>query len=377
MHAQVAGVFSDAYPVQWLGSQAVVTLPEHVDVSNAGQIREELLSVINRGADAVIADMSATASCDHAGADAMARAYQRAVVSGTQIRLVVTAQIVRRVLSIRGLDRLISIYPSLEGAIAAGAPAAVSLASGPASTEASGEPSARRTARAWRPQRRAAGPRNAPRNAAITPAVLWQLIDALTDGVALADDDGVLALANRRLGEMFGYEPNELIGRPVESLIPADLRTVHRSHRSGYAQAPKARPMAAGARLVGLRKDGATFPVEISLSPVPTATGQFTLAVVRDVTEARRRDDLVELARAAVAEQAHRGQELLDRIVNSLFRVGVSLQAAIDQPGDVARERIAEALGRLDDAIRETRDHIFAPRGHDSQPPQPPADGGQ
>ena len=198
--------------------------------------------------------------------------------------------------------------------------------------------------------------------------MLWQIVDALTDGVALTDDDGVLALVNQRLEDMFGWQPGELTGRPVESLIPADLRAAHRSQRAGYAQAPKARPMGAGARLIGLRKDGATFPVEISLSPVPTATGRFTLAVIRDVTEIRRREDLADLARAAAAEQAHRGQELLDRIVNSLFHVGVSLQAAIDLPSDVARQRIAEALRRLDDTIREIRDHVFAARGHGARP---------
>ena len=90
----------DAFPVEWMGHQAVVSLPEHIDVSNAGQIREELLSVINRGAAVLIADMTATVSCDNAGADAVARAFQRAVVSGTQLRLVVTAPVVRNVLGI-------------------------------------------------------------------------------------------------------------------------------------------------------------------------------------------------------------------------------------------------------------------------------------
>jgi len=369
-------VFNHAYPVQWLGPQAVVTLPEHIDVSNAGQISEQLLSVINLGADVVIADMTATVSCDHAGADAVARAYQRAVVSGTRLRLVVTAQIVRRVFSLSGLDRLISIYPSLDAAIAAGAPAAVfPPASQRARTETDSQPPPQRPTRARRGQQQAPGPRKAPGIAAITPAVLWQVVDALTDGVALTDEEGMLALVNRRLADMFGYQPAELAGRPVECLIPADLRAAHRSHRAGYAQAPKARPMGAGARLVGLRKDGATFPVEISLSPVPTATGRFTLAVIRDVTETRRREDLADLARAAVAEQAHRGQELLDRIVNSLFRVGVSLQAAVDLPSEVARERIAEALRHLDDTIRETRDHVFAARGHGGQPRHPPPNG--
>ena len=120
--------------------------------------------------------------------------------------------------------------------------------------------------------------------------------------------------------------------------------------------------MGGRARLVGLRKDASTVPVEISLSPVPTATGHFTLAVIRDVTETRRRDDLADLARAVVAEQAHRGQELLDRVTTSLYHVGLSLQGAINLPADVARERIAEALQRLDDTIREIRDHAFTAR---------------
>jgi anti-anti-sigma factor len=111
--------------VRWTGGQAIVTLPEQIDVSNAGQIREELLAVINRGAAALIADMTATLSCDHAGANVVVRAYQRALVSGTQLRLVVTAPIVQRVLGINGLDRLIPIYPALEAAIAGGTPAPV------------------------------------------------------------------------------------------------------------------------------------------------------------------------------------------------------------------------------------------------------------
>jgi anti-sigma B factor antagonist len=113
-------VFKNTYPVQWIGRQAVIALPEHIDVSNASQIREELLWVINRGAAALIADMTATLSCDQSGADAVMRAYQRALASGTQLRLVVTAQIVRRVFDLWGLDRLISVYPTLEAAAAAG-----------------------------------------------------------------------------------------------------------------------------------------------------------------------------------------------------------------------------------------------------------------
>jgi anti-anti-sigma regulatory factor len=117
-----AAVLKDIYPVRWTGRQAVVTLPEHIGASNAGQIREELLSVISRGAETVIADMSTTISCDHAGTDAVVRACQRAVISGAKLRLVVATRIAWQMLSLGGLDGLVSIYPSLEAAVAAGPP---------------------------------------------------------------------------------------------------------------------------------------------------------------------------------------------------------------------------------------------------------------
>ena len=113
--------------MEWAGGQAVVTLPEHIGISNAGQVREELLSVINRGATTLIADMTATVSCDHAGAEAVVRAWKRAAASGTELRLVVTAQLVARVLTVVGLDRAVSVYPSLDAATTARLPAAVGV----------------------------------------------------------------------------------------------------------------------------------------------------------------------------------------------------------------------------------------------------------
>jgi anti-anti-sigma factor len=350
----------DAFPVEWTGRRAVVVLPEHIDVSNAGQLRERLLSVINRGAAVLIADMSGTASCDHAGMDALVRAYQRAAASGTKLRLVVTAPMVRRVLGIEGLDRLVSVYPSLEAAVAAELPAPDDRRSPWTAAQPGGGPS---------------GPGDQPGVAAITPAVLWQLIDALGDGLVLSGEDGRIVLVNRRCAELFGYRREDLVGRPVESLVPSDLRPAHRDYRAAYAQDPRPRPMADRARLVGLRSDGATVPVEISLSPVPTATGHFVLAVIRDAAQDWRREDLADLARAAVAGQTQRDRDLLDRVVRNLFQVGVSLQAAVDLPSEVARERIAEALDRLDDTVHEIRDSAFTARGSPDPPPRPaPAD---
>ena len=107
-------------PVQWTGQQAIVTLPEHIDNSNADQIRGQLLWIINRGAAVLIADLTGTVSCDYSGVEALARAHHRAVANGTELRLAVTADVVRRVLSLNGLDRLVAVYPDLDAAIAAG-----------------------------------------------------------------------------------------------------------------------------------------------------------------------------------------------------------------------------------------------------------------
>src|SRR5208337_1867977 len=98
------------------------------------------------------------------------------------------------------------------------------------------------------------------------------------------------------------------------------------------------------------------------LAPVPTAGGHLVLAVVRDAAHAQQRDDLTALLSAAAAWEAERSRELLDRVVTSLFHAGLSLQAAAELPTDVARERISEALRRLDDSIHQIRDHIFRSR---------------
>jgi anti-anti-sigma factor len=231
-------MLEDIYPVQWAGQQAVLELPEHIDESNAKQIQDELLSAVNHGVKALIADMTATISCDHAGADAVVCAFQQAVISGTELRLVVTAQIVRRVLSLSGVDRLVSIYPSLETATAAaGVPAAVLT------------------------QRRPA-----------------------------------------KRGDNWG-----------------------RTGTDGH--------------------------------------------LIRDLTGAQQLQDLASLARAAVtAEHERRSRELLDTVITRLFHVALSLQATTDLPAEVTRQRIAEALGHLDDTIREIRDTAFTTRGRNPPP---------
>jgi PAS domain S-box-containing protein len=173
--------------------------------------------------------------------EAVARTCQQAAINDTRLRLVVTAPAVRRVLSIEGLDRLVSIYPSLESAIVSEVPGG----SVPTSLEADPLP----------PSRFPAGFASASGAAGITPVVLWQLIDALGDGLVLTGEDGKIALVNRRCAEMFGYKREELIGLPVDSLVPSDVRAAHPDYRASYSQAPQARPMSERTRLAGLRKD--------------------------------------------------------------------------------------------------------------------------
>jgi anti-anti-sigma factor len=330
-------------------AQRVVAFPEHVDVSNATQIGEELLTAFADGTAVVIADMSATVSFDGACADVMARAYQRAAVRQAELRLVVTAPAVRQLLAEQGLDRLVAVYPSVAAAVAGGQSA------GP---DPAGDPAPSIAAPPW-PGRLQASRGDGPGLGSLTGAVLRQLIDALADGIVLVDEDGRIVLANRQAAAAFGYRPGELAGQPVESLVPAGRRDSHRLNRAAYARKPVPRPMADRARLVGLRRDGTTVPVTITLSPVPTASGHFVLAVVKDATHEQAQDDLTGLVEAAAVERVQHTEELLDRVVGSLFHVGLSLDEAAGQPTELARERISKALQRLDDTIHEIRDHVF------------------
>ncbi len=102
----------------WLGEAAVITLPEEIDISNSEQVREELLSLLNRGPAVLIVDMAETTFCDSAGVNALVRAHKRATANGAEIRLVVASLGVLRVLAITGVDRLIPVDPSMTASLA-------------------------------------------------------------------------------------------------------------------------------------------------------------------------------------------------------------------------------------------------------------------
>jgi anti-anti-sigma factor len=338
-------------PAGRAGPVTVVPFPEHLDASGAAAMSDQIRAALRDGATVLVADMSATSWCDRAGLDALIRAYQLAAVSQAELRLVVTGASVGRLVAGAGLDRLVPLFGSVEAAVAV---------PGPEGNAAPDSAAAQAGVLPW-PARPQAEQANGSGHAGPNAALLLQLIDTLDDGIMLADE-GRIVLASRRLTAMFGYQEGELTGQPVETLVPAERRDEHRKDRAAYARAPVSRPMGGRARLAGVRKDGGTLPVTITLSPVPTAGGHFVLAVVRDATRVQRWGDLASLVGAAAADREHRSDALLDRVVSSLLHVGLSLQAAADQPADVARQRITDALARLDDVIHEIRDHLFRSR---------------
>jgi len=123
-----------------------------------------------------------------------------------------------------------------------------------------------------------------------------RLLEAAPDAILQVDEEGRIILMNRVTEEMFGYSREELLGQPVEILIPQELRRVHQGHRAHYRTEPSTRTMGTGLALEGLRKDGSRFPVEISLSPGSSDQGFHATAIVRDITERNLADERFRIA---------------------------------------------------------------------------------
>jgi PAS domain S-box-containing protein len=194
-------------------------------------------------------------------------------------------------------------------------------------------------------------------------------LETVPDAMVVVDRHGRIVMVNSQTERLFGYHREQLLGLPVEVLVPERYRGSHSEHREGYSAAPTVRPMGAAQELYGRRKDGSEFPVEISLSPVETEQGILVASAIRDITdrkraEAQRASLIREHAARAEAEAANRAKDeflamLSHELRNPLGAVlsAVALLDKIGEPADPAIKaraiirRQAQRLSRLLDDL--------------------------
>jgi len=118
------------------------------------------------------------------------------------------------------------------------------------------------------------------------------VVDAAPIAIIVADENGRITLVNTQAERLFNYRRSEMLGQPLEMLVPERFRRGHPGLRAGFHKAPSTRPMGAGRDLFGLRKDGTEVPIEIGLSPFITPDGDFVLATIVDITERKYAEEL-------------------------------------------------------------------------------------
>ncbi len=161
------------------------------------------------------------------------------------------------------------------------------------------------------------------------------LLEAAPDAMVIADEHGTIALVNAQTEKLFGYRREELLGQPVEMLIPERYRGGHLHHRKDYGHSPRLRPMGAGKELFGLRKDGREFPVEISLSPFRSEDGMLVFSAIRDITlQKRAQNELRDAKEALETRVRERTAELV--------KTNEALQGEIVQRELAMRQRDTE-----------------------------------
>ena len=161
-----------------------------------------------------------------------------------------------------------------------------------------------------------------------------RVVEAAPSAMIMVNQEGQITLANQQAEKTFGYPREELLGRPIEMLVPERLRSGYRGFRHDYLCDPQARPMGAGRELFGRRKDGSEVPVEIGLSPIHTSKGLLVLASIVDITErklaeleaARQRHDLAHLARVTALGEL--SSSLAHELTHPLTAILSNAQAA-------------------------------------------------
>jgi PAS domain S-box-containing protein len=141
--------------------------------------------------------------------------------------------------------------------------------------------------------------------------LLESLFEAAPDGILLVDQDGTILRLNQQVEKLFGYERGELLGKPIESLLPERFRRIHRSHRADYNREPRLRQMGAELELSGRRKDGGEFPVDVVLSPLRAEQSPLVIAMIRDVTSQVQAADMLRQSEARFRSLIENSQDII------------------------------------------------------------------
>jgi PAS domain S-box-containing protein len=120
-----------------------------------------------------------------------------------------------------------------------------------------------------------------------------QVVESAPNAIVMVDHTGLIEMVNAETERVFGYRRNELLGKPVEMLVPERYRPKHRGLRTSFFADPVSRPMGAGRDLYGLRRDGSEFPVEIGLTPIQTEEGTMVLSAIIDISARKRLEERI------------------------------------------------------------------------------------
>jgi PAS domain S-box-containing protein len=152
------------------------------------------------------------------------------------------------------------------------------------------------------------------RDARFVESKYRDLLESTPDAIIMANETGRIVLANSQAERLFLYDRGELVGKPIELLLPDRYRGLHVGHRSGYFTEPRTRLMGAGLELHGLRQGGNEFPVEISLSPLRTEEGMLVMSAIRDISDRKRIERTLQEKNA----ELERANQAKDRFLASM-----------------------------------------------------------
>ncbi|MGC2323641.1 MAG: PAS domain S-box protein [Terriglobales bacterium] len=159
------------------------------------------------------------------------------------------------------------------------------------------------------------------------PGLFSALLESAPDAMLIVDEHGTVLLANSQTENLFGYSREELIGQPVETLMPGRLRHAHTQHRGEFYSTPRLRPMGAGLELYGLRRDGSEFPVEISLNPIAGEGGTLVVSSIRDISDRKRHEQELRRAYAELDQRVLERTAELEKVTTALLtRIGMHEQ---------------------------------------------------